>query len=85
MFCFVVVVFSDFSIGTTQNVCHLGGFTIFVNNCFSLATCVKDRDDIDTYDWHVYVLFGSFDTSLLLFLKGHVDKPANSGGMFKHI
>ena len=32
---------------------------------------------IDIYDWHVYV----FDPNLLLFLKGHVDKPVNSAGL----
>ena len=30
----------------------------------------------------VYVLLGKFDTNLLLFLNGYVDKPVNSGGMF---
>ena len=29
-----------------------------------------------------YVLIGNYDTSLLIFLKVHVDKPVNSDGMF---
>ena len=52
---------------------------------FSLTTGVENRDDDDTYNWHVYVLLGSIDTSLLLFVKGHIYKPTNPGGMFKHI
>ena len=30
----------------------------------------------------VYVLIGNSDTILLLFRKGHVDKPVSSDGMF---
>ena len=33
----------------------------------------------------VYVLIGNSGTSLLLFLKGHVDKPFNSDGIFEHV
>ena len=54
--------------------------------CFlSLVAGVHNRCDVDTYDWHAYVLSVSFDTSLLLFLKRYVDKPINSDGMLKHL
>ena len=53
-----------------------------MNACFSLAAGVHNRGCTDTYDWHVYVVSVSFDTSLLLFLKGYVDKPVNSDRIF---
>ena len=47
-----------------------------------LAAYVQSRCAIDICDCHIYVLIGNFDTSLLLFLKGHVDKPLSSDWMF---
>ena len=50
---------------------------IFVNDCFSLIAGVRFKRGVDTYVWHFYNLLWNFDTSLLLFLKGHVDVPVN--------
>ena len=55
------------------------GFTKFVNTSFSLTERVCNKCGVDTFDWHVYILLGNFDTK---FKKGHVDKPVNSGGVF---
>ena len=49
--------------------------TTFVNACFSLTASVQRMSVVDTYDWHVYIMLGNFDTNLLLFLKGYVDNP----------
>ena len=49
---------------------------------FSFDADVQRRCFVDTCDCHVYVLIGNSDTSLLLFLKGHVDKPVNIDVMF---
>ena len=32
----------------------------------------------------MFMFYREFDTSLLLFLKGHIYKPVNSDGMFEH-
>ena len=40
---------------------------------------------VDNYYRHAYVLLGDFDTGLLLFPTGHVDKPTISDGMFQHL
>ena len=40
------------------------------------------RFTVDTCDRRAYVLIGNSDTSLLLFLKGHVDKHVDSDRMF---
>ena len=53
---------------------------MFVNNCFSFSfinciiTGVGGKSRLNTYDRHVDVLLEDFDTDLLSFLKGHVDK-----------
>ena len=57
------------------------GITIFVNACFSLTASVQSMSVVDTYDVHVYILWGNFNTNLLLFLKVRVDKPVNSSDM----
>ena len=44
--------------------------------CLDHARCT-----VDICDLHVCDCLGNSDTSLLL-LKGHVDKPVNSDGMF---
>ena len=42
----------------------------------------RARCSVDICDWHVYVFVENSGTSLLLFLKGHINKPFNSDGMF---
>ena len=47
-----------------------------MNAYFSYTACVRNRCDLDTFDWHlfcIYVLLGNFDASLLSLLKSHVD------------
>ena len=56
----------------------------FYNNfecLFELVFYVHRQFTVETCDIHVYGLIGNNATSLLLFLKGHVDKPVNSGGV----
>ena len=55
---------------------------MFVNTCFSFSfvncimTGVGGKSRLNTYGRHVDVLLEDFDNDLLLlFLKGHVDKP----------
>ena len=57
---------------------HLSAFTIFVNAWFSWLQMLN----IDTCDWHVYALIGNSDISLLLFIKGHIDKLSMQMGCF---
>ena len=40
------------------------------------------RCGVDICDWHVYVFIGNSVTSLLLFLKCHIESFVNSDGMF---
>ena len=53
-----------------------------MNACFGLNAGVHNRCDVDVYDGHVPILLGNFDTSLLLFLEDHANKPVNSDEMF---
>ena len=54
---------------------HLQGFAIFVNAWF--GTDIHVRCPID-------IVIEDSDTSLLLFLKGHIDKPVNSDRILLH-
>ena len=50
--------------------------------CLFMLSCgVHKRCGVNSYGWHVDALIGSFDTSLLLFLKCHVDKHVYSDWM----
>ena len=56
----------------------------FYNNfecLFELVFDVRHQFTVETCDLHVYGLIGNSATSLLLFLKGHVDKPVISDGV----
>ena len=76
-----------------DNRLHLKGFTIFVDSpvgIYNICECLNQfgcrcstQCTVETCNWDFYVLIGNSNTSLLLFLKGHVDKPVNSGGMLK--
>ena len=44
-------------------------------NWFRLNAGVHNRCGVDTYGLHVYVLLRNFDTRLLSFHNGHVNKP----------
>ena len=61
-------------------------FVISSVGIYNIGECLvyflQNMDDVDTYDWHVYVLLGIFWNNLVSFLKGHVDKPVYSSGMF---
>ena len=53
-----------------------------MNVCFSLTVGLHNSGGVRTYDWHVYILIGNFDTRLSLSFKGHVNYPVNSDLMF---
>ena len=53
-----------------------------MNVCFSLSLGLYNSSAVETYEWHVYVVIGNFDTRLSLFFKDHVDYPVNSDWMF---
>ena len=61
---------------------YLCGFKAFVNVWFRSDTDVQARWAFEISNCHVYIFIGKSDTSLLLFLKGHICKPVNTGGMF---
>ena len=61
---------------------------LFYNNfecLFYLVFDVHRQFTVETCDLHVYGLIGNYVTSLLLFLKGHVDKPVNFDGVLKQL
>ena len=49
---------------------------------YYMVADVQSMCAVDICVWYVFVLIGNSGTSLLLFLKAHVDKPVNSDGMF---
>ena len=53
-----------------------------MNGCLSLTVDVQSRLLLTLMASMFMFSLSNFDTSLLLFLKGHVEEPVNSNGMF---